>query len=350
MMSDPSLPRYDPSRSYDWNYEHAPSPVQADVPPWPGEWQFCGLPVASPLGIPAGPLLNGRWILYYASLGFDVLTYKTVRSRARACYDLPNLQPVADTQLTGDENILESQTDMTGSWAVSFGMPSRSPDIWRADIEATRRALPPGKLLSVSVVCTIQPDWTIEDLARDYAQCARWAVESGANCIEANFSCPNVSTCDGQLYQDTASARLVAGNLRAAIGRVPLIIKIGHIRDRCEVEELLFSWGDSIDALSMVNTVSTTVRGSGGNLMFNGQRRGIAGDAIRKASLDQVCLFAEVIRRRQSPVQIIGVGGIGTAADVRSHLSAGAHAVHLATSAMRDPTVAVMIRQELVGK
>jgi hypothetical protein len=46
------------------------------VPDVPGHWTFCGLPVASPLGMPAGPLLNSRWILHYAALGFDVLTYK----------------------------------------------------------------------------------------------------------------------------------------------------------------------------------------------------------------------------------------------------------------------------------
>ena len=40
--------------------------------PLPGDWDFCGLPVDSPLGVPAGPLLNGDWCLYYASLGFDV--------------------------------------------------------------------------------------------------------------------------------------------------------------------------------------------------------------------------------------------------------------------------------------
>src|SRR5262245_27286290 len=88
------LPRYDPSRTYEWNYAHAPDPVTIPEPPVPGRWDYCGLPLASPLGIAAGPLLNGRWILYYASLGFDVLTYKTVRSAARACYPLPNLQPV----------------------------------------------------------------------------------------------------------------------------------------------------------------------------------------------------------------------------------------------------------------
>jgi hypothetical protein len=76
-MND-GLPRYDRLQSYDWNYAYAPEPVEADVPAIPGTWDFCGLPVASPLGIAAGPLLNGRWVRYYASLGFDVLTYKTV--------------------------------------------------------------------------------------------------------------------------------------------------------------------------------------------------------------------------------------------------------------------------------
>src|SRR5436309_15166635 len=98
-----AFPRYDIRRTYDWNYDRAPEPAEVDVPQVHGEWTFCSLPVASPLGIPAGPLLNGRWLLYYASLGFDVLTYKTVRSVHRDCYALPNLQPVRCGQLHGAE-------------------------------------------------------------------------------------------------------------------------------------------------------------------------------------------------------------------------------------------------------
>ena len=85
---------YDRLQSYQWNYDHPPDVVDVSLEPMGGEWEFCGQTVASPLGMPAGPLLNGRWILYYAGLGFDVLTYKTVRSSQRPCYDLPNLQPV----------------------------------------------------------------------------------------------------------------------------------------------------------------------------------------------------------------------------------------------------------------
>ncbi len=340
------LPRYDRLQTYDWNYDHAPDSVQVDVADVPGDWSFCGLPVDSPLGVPAGPLLNGRWCLYYASLGFDLLTYKTVRSRERACYDLPNLQPVRCSQISPEMVELPATADMEGSWAVSYGMPSKAPDYWRADVEATRRALPDGKLLSVSVVGTIQDGWTIDDLADDYAQCARWAVDSGADVIETNFSCPNVSTCDGQLYQQSSDAALVTARVRDAIGRIPYVIKVGHVPKKEQVVELVDAVENSIDAVAMTNSVATRVR-EGDSLLFDGEKRGICGAAILEASLAQTRLFADVVRRRQSRLTLVGVGGISCADDVRQYLSAGAQACQIATAAMMDPGIAMTIRREL---
>lgn len=340
------FPSYDRFQTYDWNYEHAPAPVEIDLPPVPGEWDFCGLPVDSPLGVPAGPLLNGAWCLYYASLGFDVLTYKTVRSRARACYDLPNLQPVHCPQLAGTESEVAAAEEMSGSWAVSYGMPSKPPDIWRADVEATKRALPKGKLLSVSVVATVQPDWTLDDLADDYARCAKWAVESGADIVETNFSCPNVATCDGQLYQQPADAAVVVKRVRDVIGNAPYIVKIGHVPNRAVAVELLDAIAADVDAIAMTNSVATKVR-HGETLLFDGQQRGICGKVIRDASCRQAALFSELIGERGLTTRVIGVGGISNAADVRRYLAAGAHACQLATAAMTDPGVAQRIKQSL---
>lgn len=344
-----SLPKYDRCQSYDWNYEHAPDPVKIDVPKVLCEWRFCGLPIDSPLGVPAGPLLNGRWCLYYASLGFDVLTYKTVRSRERACYPLPNLQPVLCQQLSGSESEVLAIDNMQGSWAVSYGMPSKSPDVWRADVEATREALPQGKLLSVSVVATVQPEWTLADLADDYAQCARWAIESGADAVETNFSCPNVATFDGQLYQQPDDARLVVERVREAIGSAPYIVKIGHVVNRESAAELFDAIAPKIDAVALTNSVATNVR-AGKSLLFEGQQRGICGAAIRDASIEQVRVFAELIRERGLSTQIIGVGGIGSTEDLTRYLDAGAHACHLATSAMLEPAIAIRIKQELASR
>lgn len=343
-MNSTPLPRYDWRQSYDWNYEHAPAPLSVEEPPVAGRWDFCGLPVASPLGIAAGPLLNGRWILYYAALGFDVLTYKTVRSRFRACYPMPNLQPVAAPPLRDAAAVLSASTQMDGSWAVSFGMPSRADDVWRADVEATRRALPGHKILSVSVVATPEPHWSRDDLANDFAQCAKWAVDAGADSIEANFSCPNVSSADGQIFQRPAVAGVVAASLRDAVGRKPLLLKIGHVTDESLATGLCRAVAPHVDTLVMVNCVSASVTDDAGRSMFDAQKRGIAGDAIRDAAVEQVRLFAEVIRRESLTLRLVGVGGIFTAEHVRSFLDAGAHSVQLATAAMLDPTAGLKIR------
>ena len=63
-----TAPAYRIGETYDWNDEHAPSPPRdLRIPAWPGAWDFCGMTIGSPLGVPAGPLLNSRWILYYAA-------------------------------------------------------------------------------------------------------------------------------------------------------------------------------------------------------------------------------------------------------------------------------------------
>lgn len=346
MKTDQKLSGYDYHRDYDWNYAHPPELVEVAVPPMPGQWQFCGLKVDSPLGVPAGPLLNGQWLLYYAGLGFDVLTYKTVRSIDRACYPMPNLQPVECGDLPSGENVLPTSEVMEGSWAVSFGMPSKVPATWMADVEQTKVKLPAGKVLSVSVVGSVQEGWSIDQLADDYAQCARWAIESGADVIETNFSCPNVSTCDGQLYQQPQQALTVAEKVRQAIGDVPLVIKIGHIDDEAAIEELLQAIAPAATALAMTNSVATTVKDEEGKLLFDGAQRGICGAATRNASIQQTARFREVADRLGIQIELIGVGGASTAQHVREYLAAGASGVHLATAAMINPAVALEIRRD----
>ncbi|MFP6762350.1 MAG: hypothetical protein VB858_01990, partial [Planctomycetaceae bacterium] len=311
-----SLPKYHPAESYRWNYEHAPEPVSIPAPPVEGDWTFCGLKVPSPLGMPAGPLLNGRWVLYYASLEFDVLTYKTVRSGTRECYPLPNLVPVETGPLNGNEEQLPVSASMTGSWAVSFGMPSMLPDTWRRDVEWTRTRLSDQKKLSVSVVGTVQDGWSITDLADDYAQCVRWAIDAGADAVEMNFSCPNVVTCDGQLYQQPGDARLVAQAVRQAAGSKPVIVKIGHVTESETAALLLDALSGSVDAIAMTNSVASMVRASDGELLFEGQKRGICGAATRRASVTQTRLFAGLVRERGDTLRLIGVGGAATADDV----------------------------------
>jgi dihydroorotate dehydrogenase len=344
----PSVIRYDPTQTYGWNYEHAPQPSGGrNLPAVQGEWTYCGRRVPSPLGIAAGPLLNGRWVLHYAELGFDVLTYKTTRSVHRECYAPPNLQPIDSPGLERSGLVVRAAAEMRGSWAISFGMPSMSPDVWRADVEWTRERLPKEKLLAVSVVASAQPDWSMEDVADDFAKCARWARDSGADCVETNFSCPNVATCDGQLYQQPAAARLVAERVREALGAAPYVIKIGLVSDSAGAETLLDAVAPFADALAMTNCIAAQVSGPDGAPMFDAQPRGIGGDCIRPASVAQVSRFAQLVASKGYATRLIGVGGITPAALGRQSLPAGAEAVQLATAPMIDPVVGLQIRNEL---
>jgi dihydroorotate dehydrogenase len=162
--------------------------------------------------------------------------------------------------------------------------------------------------------------------------------------VETNFSCPNVSTCDGQIYQIPNDAALVAARVRDAIGSVPYLVKIGHVRDPLAAEQLLEAVAPYVDALAMTNSVAALVEQPGGELMFNGERRGICGDATFAASLSQVELFARLIANRGDKLKVIGVGGAGSASQVRDYLRAGAEGVHIATAAMVDPLVGLKIR------
>ncbi len=329
----------DASSQIPWQNKAAAGKQVCETP----TYRFLGLPVASPLGIAAGPLLNGNWVLHYSQLGFDVLTYKTVRTQQRSCYPAPNLVPV-DTLSVAPGQQVKSRREMTGSWAISFGMPSMPPEQWTKDVRWTRDALADGKLLSVSVVATPKEWWTDDDLASDYACCAELAVASGADCIEANFSCPNVCSADGQLYQSPKLAAKVARTIRHAVGNTPLAIKIGHVTTSNEASALCEALAGIVDGISMTNCIAATVHGPNGHY-FDGQPRGIGGAAIRAASVRQVQLFSQLASAHG--IALIGVGGVASAQHVQEYLAAGAHAVHVATAAMVDPEIGISIQRNL---
>ncbi len=335
---------YDISKTYGWNYDNVPAvQPQVDVPACPGDWDFCGVPVASPLGVPAGPLLNGRWILYYAALGFDVLTYKTVRSRQRACYDLPNLLPVESRGLDHEGSTVRP-TEASDSWAISFGMPSKEPATWQADVERTRRALGSKQVLVVSVVASPEPGWTMARVADDFAKCARWAADSGAQVVEANLSCPNVCTQEADLYLAAEASGEIAAEIRARVAEIPLALKIGLFHHRDQAEALVRAVSPHAAAVATTNSIAAHVEGE-----FGGLRRGIGGACISRRCLEELRMLAGVIAGQGSALRLIGVGGVGTVRDVRDRLAAGAHNVQLATAAMLDPMVAIRIRRELAA-
>src|SRR3989441_408702 len=124
-------------RSYQWNYGHAPAlPRVRRVPSGPGGRLF-NHALNSPLGIAAGPLLNAKWVEAYARLGYDILTYATVRSAYRPAWSLPNIRCV-ENQEPAAVVTRRVRPGACPTLAVSLGEPSTQPDVWRKDVRRVR--------------------------------------------------------------------------------------------------------------------------------------------------------------------------------------------------------------------
>lgn len=346
---------YDIQASYQENYDAGPGFASGPpkVPETPIK-EFLGLPVRSRIGIAAGLLLNSDWILGYAQRGFDILTYKTVRSAHRPCYPTPNWVFVDDDGETAgpayETKDLPSDPTKVSS-AVCFGMPSMAPEIWREDVARTKAGLRSGQILIVSVVATPQEGWGRDDVAGDFANCARWAAEAGADVVEANFSCPNVCTPEGTIYQDAELSRFIADETRNAVGDKPLLLKVGHFPKGEQLRKFLRSMSGVVNGLTLVNGISRPVLNRDGSPVFGEDyvNAGVLGRAIHQPSVDNVAIAASVIRDEKLDLAIAAVGGVSHPQDAEDFFTAGADAVMLGSSPMYLPDLAVQLKRANPG-
>lgn len=311
---------------------------------------FLGLPVRSRLGIAAGLLPNSRWLLPYAERGFDILTYKTVRSKARPCYPLPNWVFVEDaTPPDGPVRVIDSPPEDPSqiSSSVCFGMPSVSPEEWTEDVRLAKLGLDEGQVLIVSVVATPEENSTVDEIADDFARCAEWATEAGADVIEANLSCPNVCSAEGTLYHDLQSSRAVVRRIRKAIGPTPLLLKIGTFATQESLRRFLRSMDGLADGVSLVNCISRPVLRQDGEPVFGSQFRsaGVLGRTIHQPSVDMTRQVSEIIRSENLRLSIASVGGVSSISDCADFIDAGADAVLCGSSPMYLPDLAVDIKR-----
>ncbi|HET7527827.1 MAG TPA: hypothetical protein VFK10_17935 [Burkholderiaceae bacterium] len=357
----PSLERlgtYRIDRSYEWNYAHGPQWQRAlpQVPATPRK-TFFGIDVSSRIGISAGLLLNAQWLGFYARCGFDILTYKTVRSRRRECHPMPNwlfIDPGDIAHVAHAGRALHAHKRPAGGdprqWTstVSYGMPSRDPAVWMADVARARAALSPGQALVVSVVASPDGTWSRDDIVRDFGALAAMAREAGAQAVEANLSCPNVRSAEGDLYLDAAMSGRIAAALRAGADALPVLLKIGHVPDDERLRALLHAVAGQAHGLVVVNGVSRPVLGPDGAAAFGDGRRqaGILGRGIHAIGVADVARALKLIRRERLDLQVAGVGGVASADDAAAYFDAGACAVLLGSAPMYDPALAARLKTQ----
>jgi dihydroorotate dehydrogenase len=305
-----------------------------------------GYQLDSPLGIAAGPLLNSKWVEGYARLGFDVLTYATVRSQPQPAHNLPNIRPVDNRQevaIAGGRGHPDGTTI-----AVSLGLPSMEPEVWRRDIRRAKERLRPGQILVASVVGTPGPGEGQEGFIADYARCAQWAGEAGADVIEVHLAILNPFGEPGQmLYENVALSAQILHRVRGSVG-VPVLAKLGTFRSPRALHDTATRIAPWTNGFVLVHGIPRRVVDASGNAAFEGSGRewaNVVGWGTFPVAYRHITELLAWRRAGEWPHAILAVGGIATVARAQQLLREGANAVLVATAALEDPLFATRFRQ-----
>lgn len=339
-------PIYRLDRSYAWNYSHAPTlPRVRRVPSGPGG-KFLDHPLNSSVGVAAGPLLNSKWVEAYSRVGFDVLTYKTVRSMAMPAHGLPNIRAVENREhaAIATKRSMDSQATL----AVSFGIPSVEPEVWRKDVRRAKDRIGPGQVLIVSVVGTWAPGMDAEQLIQDYARCAAWAAEAGADAIEVHLAVPDPFAEQPQLiYENIPLSAQILYRARTTMPK-PVLAKLGVFRTPRLLHETATKLASWASGFVLTHGVRRRVVDEEGNAAFEGTGRDratiVGADTWPLASRQ----IEEMLSWRKAGAwdrAILGVGGITTVERADHLLREGADVALIATTALFDPLFAVRFRQ-----
>ncbi len=350
-------PFYDPTKSYEENYEKGPfgdfaSPKKYENRGVP-KYDFLGKKVFLPFGIPAGPLLNGKYVKAALGMGFDIAVYKTVRTGAYPCNVFPNVVAVdLNDNLTLEQakKGITSKDDYESPLSItnSFGVPSTDPEIWQKDMKDAVEYAGEGQIVVGSFQGTKKGDGDVGGFVSDFVLGARLVKETGAKILEANFSCPNEGTAH-LLCFDIAMVKKVSEAIKNEIGNTPLIIKIAYYEDQKAFKRLVQEIGSVVDGISAINTIGAAVRNKSGDQALPGKGRlisGVCGEAIKWAGLEMTERLKKLREELGIKFAIIGVGGMSGAEDFKKYREAGADAVMSATGAMWNP----MLAEEIKGK
>lgn len=350
-------PFYDPTKTYEANFLEGPFGDFADGKALAriGEpkHSFMGFAVYEPFGIPAGPLLNANFVKAAFAKGFDIATYKTVRSRAYECAVWPNVLAV---DVRGNLTIelaaqgLETRGSYESPLSItnSFGVPSKDPSFWQEDMRQALKSAGNGQVMIGSFQGTSSGDGNFETYLKDYVLAARLVKETGVEILEANLSCPNEGKAHLLCY-DTARVLEIASAIKEEIGNTPLILKLGYFESQEQLETLVTSVGGIVEGLAAINTIPARVSTSAGEQALPGKGRevsGICGESIRWAGLDMVSRLNLLRSKHSLDFSIIGVGGVSSASDYVAYRSTGADAVMSATAAMWNPYLAQQIKEQ----
>ncbi|MEK7480377.1 MAG: hypothetical protein AAB665_03785, partial [Patescibacteria group bacterium] len=330
-------PFFDPNKTYYENWEQGPFNGFADgviLPVGEPRFDFLGHKLSYPLGIPAGPLLNAKFVKAALDKGFDVPVQKTVRSRTRASNEWPN---VLGADISGDLTLEMAQKPIIVrneyreplSITNSFGNPSYEPDIWQNDLRESIRYAKPGQLVMCSFEGTKwEENFTTEDYVNDWVNGMQMLKDAGVEVVEANFSCPNEGAAS-LLCFDVPKVKMITEAIKNKIGDTKLVIKIAYF-DGPSLRELIKEVGGIVDGFGAINTIPAPVVKPDGTQALPGAHRvrsGICGHAIKWAGIDMTRRLKALREEFGLKYAIVSSGGVTVPKDFKEYRDAGADVV-----------------------
>lgn len=350
-------PFFDPLKTYYENWEEGPFNDFADgvvLPEGPARFDFLGEKISYPIGIPAGPLLNEKFVKAALDKGWTVPVQKTVRTRTRKCNDWPNVLGI--TGIEGSLTIERAKEPIVVkpeykeplSITNSFGDPSYEPEVWMKGLRESVAHARPGQLVMCSLEGTKwEESWSFDEYVNDWVSGAQMIKDCGVEVIEANLSCPNEGAVTLLCY-DVPKVKEVATAIKNKIGDTKLSLKIAFF-GKDELRELVKEVGNIVDAFSAINTIPAPVINPDGTQALPGAHRvksGICGHAVKWAGVDMVGRLKGLRDELGMHYAIIGSGGMTVPADFREYRDAGADLVMSATGAMWNPYLAKEIKEQ----
>jgi dihydroorotate dehydrogenase len=350
------IPYYDPDKSYDENYKKGPFGAFADKKIYKQTGQptydFFGTKVYLPFGIPAGPIINANYAKAAFDKGFDLVVYKTVRTKEHGCHPWPNIIPVnIDKQLSLEQaakGLIKAKKFSLGKgFTNSLGVPSKDPDQWQHDMVKAIKAAKKGQVLIGSYQGTNRGEGRAKFI-EEHVVGAQLVQETGVRVIELNLSCPNEGTAD-LLCFDTETVYEIVKKVKNKIGNIPLIIKTAYFKDQKNLENFTKKVGSVVDGMATINTIPAAVYDEKGKQALPGEgrlRSGVCGPVIKWAGLEMVERLVKLREKFKLDFKVIGVGGVASYTTYKKYMKAGSYAVMSAIGSMWNPYLA----QDIKGK
>ena len=205
----------------------------------------------------------------------------------------------------------------------AMGLPNPGIDEFAKEIREAKAVLSVPLILSVYGFS-----------AEEYAKVSKKAVDSGADAIELNVSCPHAKETGSEIGQNPKILAEVVGKVKAAMNR-PVFAKLSpNVTSIVEIAEVAIKAG--ADGITAINTVKAMAIDTETIMpILSNKTGGLSGPAIKPVAVRCVYEIYEQVK-----VPIVGCGGITNWRDAVEFLLAGASAVQIGTAvALKGPNV-----------